>query len=169
MSNARMHWEHPFGRKDSAAQAAATRITTCLRAPLKIHISSQHCIVYKKYFLTYQLYAASTFFIRAWSCLKLWIFRGALKAGKHKNFQCRCCRLQTSLIAGTLFQRTYLSLSDWFLAIYLISQVRIGLAARQAGTPRTRYLLWRPFLSVPKAVSCILNGTGTWLYAQSDF
>lgn len=91
------------------------------------------------------------------------------KAGKHKNFQYKCCWLQTSLTAGTLFQCTHLSLSDWFLAIYLISQVRIGLAARQAGTPRTRYLLWRPFLSVPKAVSCILNGTGTWLYAQSNF
>jgi len=31
MSNARMHWKHPDGRKDSSAQAAATRITTCLR------------------------------------------------------------------------------------------------------------------------------------------
>ncbi|HNO75144.1 MAG TPA: transposase [Nitrosomonas mobilis] len=34
------------------------------------------------------------------------------KAGKHKNFQYKCFRLQASLTAGTLFQRTRLSLSD---------------------------------------------------------
>ncbi len=47
-----------------------------------------------------------------------------LKLGKHKNFQCKCCRLQTSLIAGTLFQGTHLALNIWFLAIYLISQAK---------------------------------------------
>jgi len=52
-----------------------------------------------------------------------------LRTGKYKNFQCRCCRLQTSLIAGTLFQSTHLSLSIWFLAIYLISQTRTSLSA----------------------------------------
>ena len=52
-----------------------------------------------------------------------------LTAGKHKNFQCKCCRLQTSLIAGTLFQSTHLALSIWFLAIYLISQAKTGLSA----------------------------------------
>ena len=52
-----------------------------------------------------------------------------LKVGKHKTFQCKCCRLQTSLIAGTLFQSTHLALSIWFLAIYLISQAKTGLSA----------------------------------------
>ena len=52
-----------------------------------------------------------------------------LKAGKHKTFQCKCCRLQTSLIAGALFQSTHLALSIWFLAIYLVSQARTGLSA----------------------------------------
>jgi len=28
-----------------------------------------------------------------------------LKVGKHKTFQCKCCRLQTSLIVGTLFPK----------------------------------------------------------------
>jgi hypothetical protein len=31
MGNARMHWKHLVGHKDSAAQAAATRNTACLR------------------------------------------------------------------------------------------------------------------------------------------
>ena len=52
-----------------------------------------------------------------------------LKGGKHKTFQCKCCRLQTSLIASTLFQSTHLALSIWFLAIYLISQAKTGLSA----------------------------------------
>jgi len=52
-----------------------------------------------------------------------------LKGGKHKTFQCKCCRLQTSLIAGTLFQSTHLALNIWFLAIYLVSQAKTGLSA----------------------------------------
>ena len=52
-----------------------------------------------------------------------------LKTGKHKTFQCKSCRTQTSLIAGTLFQSTHLALSIWFLAIYLISQAKTGLSA----------------------------------------
>lgn len=52
-----------------------------------------------------------------------------LTARKHKTFQCKCCRLQTSLIAGTLFQSTQLALTIWFLAIYLVSQAKTGLSA----------------------------------------
>jgi hypothetical protein len=49
-----------------------------------------------------------------------------LHVGAHKTFQCQTCRLQTSLIAGTLFHSTHLALTVWFLAIYLISQAKIG-------------------------------------------
>jgi transposase-like protein len=49
--------------------------------------------------------------------------------GSHKMFQCRACRHQTSLTAGTLFQSTKLPLTTWFLAIYLISQAKTGLSA----------------------------------------
>jgi len=31
--------------------------------------------------------------------------------------QCKGCRKQTSIIAGTLFQATHLALTVWFLAI----------------------------------------------------
>ena len=37
--------------------------------------------------------------------------------------------MQTSLIAGTLFQGTHLALTLWFLAIYWISQAKTGLSA----------------------------------------
>lgn len=52
-----------------------------------------------------------------------------LHGGVHKTFQCQSCRLQTSLIAGTLFQSTHLALTIWFLAIYLVSQAKTGLSA----------------------------------------
>ena len=51
------------------------------------------------------------------------------RVGSRKTFQCRACRVQTSLIAGTLFQSTHLPLTRWFLAIYLISQAKTGLSA----------------------------------------
>ena len=50
-----------------------------IRVPLKIHISLQYCVAHKKYFLTYQLYDASIFFVLALSCLEIRIFRGAHK------------------------------------------------------------------------------------------
>ena len=52
-----------------------------------------------------------------------------LKIGTHKMFQCKSCRQQTSLTAGTLFQATHLPLTIWFLAIYLISQAKTGLSS----------------------------------------
>lgn len=63
-----------------------------------------------------------------------------LRVGARKTFQCQACRVQTSLIAGTLFQSTHLALTLWFLAIYLISQAKTGLPAlalkRQLGVSR---------------------------------
>ena len=52
-----------------------------------------------------------------------------LRVRVRKTFQCKECRLQTSLIAGTLFQGTHLALTLWFLAIYLVSQAKTGLSA----------------------------------------
>src|SRR5690554_1532267 len=52
-----------------------------------------------------------------------------LRDGTRKVFQCKACRHQASLIAGTLFQGTKLPLTTWFLAIYLISQAKTGLSA----------------------------------------
>jgi hypothetical protein len=43
--------------------------------------------------------------------------------------QCRACRHQASLTAGTLMDSTKLPLRVWFLAMYLISQAKTGLSA----------------------------------------
>ncbi len=39
-----------------------------------------------------------------------------------------CCRKQTSLIAGTVFHGTNLPLTQWFLALYFVTQGKIGLS-----------------------------------------
>lgn len=52
-----------------------------------------------------------------------------LRHSARKTYQCKGCRKQTSIIAGTLFQATHVALTVWFLAIYLVSQAKTGLSA----------------------------------------
>lgn len=66
--------------------------------------------------------------------------------GARRLFQCRGCRHQTSLTAGTLLDSTKLPLRTWFLAIFLISQDKTGLSSlalkRHLGTSyRTAWLI----------------------------
>ena len=49
--------------------------------------------------------------------------------GARKLFECNGCRHQASLTAGSLMEHTKLSLTTWFLAIYLISQAKTGLSS----------------------------------------
>lgn len=50
------------------------------------------------------------------------------RRGRSKLFQCCGCRKQVSLISGTIFHGTNLSLCQWFLAMYLITQSKSGLS-----------------------------------------
>lgn len=43
--------------------------------------------------------------------------------------QCHRCRHQASLTARTLFEKTKLSLTTWFLAIFLLTQSKTGISA----------------------------------------
>lgn len=52
-----------------------------------------------------------------------------VRQGVRRLYQCSACRHQTSLIAGTVMESTKLPLTSWFLAIYLISQAKNGIAA----------------------------------------
>jgi len=66
--------------------------------------------------------------------------------GSRTLFQCRACRHQASLTAGTVMDSTKLPLRTWFLAIYLISQDKTGLSSlalmRHLGTSyRTAWLI----------------------------
>lgn len=44
-------------------------------------------------------------------------------------FQCNRCRAQISITARTIFASTKLSLTTWFLAIYLITQSKVSVSA----------------------------------------
>ena len=44
-------------------------------------------------------------------------------------FQCRSCRHQVSLTAGTILASTKLPLRTWFLAMYLMTQTKNGISA----------------------------------------
>ncbi len=48
---------------------------------------------------------------------------------KRKLYQCKKCRRQTSLTAGTVMQNTRTTLLIWFWAIYLVSTDKRGLSA----------------------------------------
>lgn len=72
--------------------------------------------------------------------------------GSRRLFQCRECRHHTSLTAGTLMDSTKLPLRTWFLAIYLVSQDKTGLASlalkRHLGTSyRTAWLVHQKLMA----------------------
>jgi transposase-like protein len=48
-----------------------------------------------------------------------------------KIYQCHKCHHQTSLTAGTIFHGTKLTLSQWFLAIFLLTQRKQSISAMQ--------------------------------------
>jgi ribosomal protein L37AE/L43A len=51
------------------------------------------------------------------------------RRGGQLYYQCRACRHQTTLLAGTLFEATKLPLTTWFLAIHLLTSTKTNLAA----------------------------------------
>jgi transposase-like protein len=47
------------------------------------------------------------------------------------QYDCNTCRYQFSVTSGTIFHDTHLSLSKWFLAIYLMTESKKGMSALQ--------------------------------------
>src|SRR5215210_9186830 len=50
---------------------------------------------------------------------------------KVPTLQCRACRRETSVTAGTVMHRSHLPLRVWFLAAWLVATHRNGMSARQ--------------------------------------
>jgi transposase-like protein len=50
---------------------------------------------------------------------------------KRDQFDCDSCRYQFSVTAGTIFHDTHLSLTKWFLAVFIMCQSRKGVSANQ--------------------------------------
>ena len=54
---------------------------------------------------------------------------GLVYGRRLKRYQCRSCRHQATLTAGTIMQATKLPLTTWFLAFYLIGQAKTGISS----------------------------------------
>lgn len=54
---------------------------------------------------------------------------GIVYGRRLKRYQCRSCRHQATVIAGTILQATKLPLTVWFLAFYLIGQAKTGISS----------------------------------------
>ncbi len=54
---------------------------------------------------------------------------GIVHGRRHKRYQCRQCRHQATLTAGTIMEATKLPLTIWFLAFYLIGQAKNGISS----------------------------------------
>lgn len=54
---------------------------------------------------------------------------GVIHDKRRKRYQCKSCRHQASLTAGTIFESTKLALRTWFQAVYMISQAKTGISA----------------------------------------
>ena len=70
---------------------------------------------------------------------------GAASTFRHRGkplWQCSACRLQTSLVAGTMFAHSRLPLTVWFQAIWLLTQSKNNVAARSL-----RQLYWNRILA----------------------
>ncbi|MFT5340196.1 MAG: transposase-like protein [Cyanobium sp.] len=71
---------------------------------------------------------------------------GLVYGRRHKRYQCRQCRHQATVTAGTVMEATKLPLTTWFLAFYLIGQAKTGISSlalmRQLGVHyRTAWLI----------------------------
>ena len=55
--------------------------------------------------------------------------RSRFRRGDAIYYQCRACRHQTTLTAGTLFEGTKLPLRTWMLAMHLLTSTKTNLAA----------------------------------------
>jgi transposase-like protein len=55
----------------------------------------------------------------------------ASRIEKRKQWECGSCGYQYSVTSGTLFHDSHLSLWKWFLAIYLVTESKKGISAKQ--------------------------------------
>jgi transposase-like protein len=57
--------------------------------------------------------------------------KSAARMDERHQYQCRSCRYQFSVTAGTIFHDSHLPLWKWFLAVYLMAESKKGISANQ--------------------------------------
>lgn len=58
----------------------------------------------------------------------------AIRLAKRRAFQCKVCKKQTSITAGTLFEKTRIPLLNWFYMMYLVANDKGGASALRLST-----------------------------------
>jgi transposase-like protein len=53
---------------------------------------------------------------------------------KRKRYECKACKHQTSVTAGTVMHKSHISLHKWFWAIYLVAHDKRGISATRLTT-----------------------------------
>ena len=48
---------------------------------------------------------------------------------RHRRYQCRSCRHQTTVTAETIMEATKLPLAKWFQAFYLVGDAKTGISS----------------------------------------
>lgn len=73
---------------------------------------------------------------------------------KRKLMQCKACRHQTSLTAGTILHRTRTPLRKWFWALFLLANDKRGLSALQLSREIevSYYVAWTMFQKIRQAM-----------------
>ena len=61
--------------------------------------------------------------------LVAWRQYGFIYRRRHKRYQCRNCRHQATLTAGTIIEATKLPPTTWCLAFYLVKQAKTGISS----------------------------------------
>jgi hypothetical protein len=62
---------------------------------------------------------------------QIWGHRDAYSLRTRLVYECTTCGQQHSLLAGTIFEPTKTGLARWFLAIYLVTSSKGGIAATE--------------------------------------
>jgi transposase-like protein len=85
--------------------------------------------------------------------------------GTYNRYQCNACEHQFTVISGTVFQDTHLSLTKWFVATFLLCESRKGISANQlkriiGGSYKTAWYLNHRIRAAMKEVDQpMLDGT----------
>ncbi|QQK81824.1 IS1595 family transposase [Salicibibacter cibi] len=53
------------------------------------------------------------------------------KTRKHRLYECKACRYQSTVTVGTVMEKTRTDLTKWFIAIYMIAHDKGGISAHK--------------------------------------
>lgn len=89
------------------------------------------------------------------ACPNCGVINKFYKLKNRKAYSCSACRFQIYPLKGTIFEKSTTPLKDWFYAIYLMTQTRAGMSAKQLERMLgvTYKTAWRMFHQIRKLMA----------------